>query len=217
MQKTPNLAVSAGRTQADIAVVYVGRRLDVASIGRGRASVRTSGGTHENRCNGLRMHGADRHDLHGQGGGRAVGTLQQDHLGRLHRKRRRDRRSRRSPRPRQVSKTIYISSQGRIFSQTERQTSVSLRETVQQTPSTSGLRFEGSRLIGAAPTLGGAVQMIISFDAGFQSCTASVQYGREVGKAFKFKGLNGETFTAKGVPTASTPTCSIRAGNAFAQ
>ena len=39
--------------------------------------------------------------------------------------------------------------------------------------------------------------------------------GREGGKAFKFKGLNGKTFTSTGTPTVSGATCSIRDGNPF--
>ena len=59
--------------------------------------------------------------------------------------------------------------------------------------------------------------LTVAFDSGFQSCTANVTMGRESGKAFKFKGLDGKTYTATGSPTASTPTCSIREGNPFAQ
>jgi len=44
-----------------------------------------------------------------------------------------------------------------------------------------------------------------------------MQFGRESGKVFKFRGVNGEMCTVAGVPTASTPSCSIRAGNPFAQ
>lgn len=123
-------------------------------------------------------------------------------------------------RPRQVQLTIYISNLGRIFLQRDARAGRRGALTEQRGPeATAGhFQFEGNRLIGARKHLGGgASQTIISFEPGFQSCTASVQYGRESGTAFKFRGLNGQIYTATGVPTASTPTCSIREGNAFAQ
>jgi hypothetical protein len=122
-------------------------------------------------------------------------------------------------RSRQVQVTIYVSNLGRIFLQREAR-SGRRGLTEQRGPETTAghFRFEGNRLIGTRKLLGGgASQMTISFEPGFQSCTASIQFGRESGTDFKFKGLNGEIYTATGVPTASTPTCSIREGNAFGQ
>ena len=77
--------------------------------------------------------------------------------------------------------------------------------------------FEDEQVAGFVNTnfVSGAGQLVVSFDSSFQSCTASVTLGRESGKAFKFKGLNGKTFTATGTPTVSTPSCSIREGNPF--
>jgi hypothetical protein len=125
----------------------------------------------------------------------------------------------RTSRPRQVQRTIYVSSKGRIFSRVDRQ--VGRRgETVERTPEqTSGaFRFEGNRLVGVNVNFpSGAAQLTITFDSSFQSCTASIAFGREGGKAFKFKGLDGKTYTTTGVPTATTPSCSIREGNPFAQ
>jgi hypothetical protein len=63
----------------------------------------------------------------------------------------------------------------------------------------------------------GAAQLSISFDSGYHGCTASVQYGHETGKTMKIKGLDGETYTITGAPSASGASCSIREGNAFAQ
>jgi hypothetical protein len=79
-------------------------------------------------------------------------------------------------------------------------------------------RFEGNRLVGTCKLVGAsAMQLVISFDPGFQSCTASVKFGRENGKPFQYTGIHGDTFTATEASTASTPTCSIREGNAFAR
>jgi hypothetical protein len=120
-------------------------------------------------------------------------------------------------RPRSVQRTIYISSKGRIFSRSQRQAGRNA-DTVQRGPDQTGgsFRFEGNRMIGVNMNfISGAGQMIVTFDSGFQSCTASINFGREGGRAFKFKGLNGKTYTATGSPTASTPSCSIGAGNPF--
>jgi hypothetical protein len=121
--------------------------------------------------------------------------------------------------PSNTMHTIYISDAGRIFSKRE-----SWRGSSSQTghgspeQTASAFRFEGNRLIGTRQQLGGgASQLTISFDQGFQNCTASVQYGRESGKPYQWRGLQGELFTAKELPTTSTPTCSVRTGNAFAQ
>lgn len=120
-------------------------------------------------------------------------------------------------RPRSVQRTIYISSKGRVFSRAERQAGRGA-DTVERGPeSTAGaFRFEGNRMVGVnANFVGGAAQMVVTFDSGFSSCTASVVFGREAGKAFKFKGLDGKNYTTTGVPTATTPSCSIREGNPF--
>ena len=122
-----------------------------------------------------------------------------------------------SNRPRTVQRTIYVSSKGRVFSRSDRQAGRN-SETVERGPeATSGhFSFQGNRLVGVNTSfISGAGQLVVSFDSSFQSCTASIMLGRESGKAFKFKGLNGKTFTSTGTPTVSTPTCSIREGNPF--
>ncbi len=122
--------------------------------------------------------------------------------------------------PRTVSRTIYISSKGRIFTRAERRAGRNA-ETVDRAPGdgggSGGFRFDGNRLIGVGLAASGARQVTITFDPGFSSCTASIAFGREAGKSYKVKGLDGKIYTATGVPTASTPTCSIQAGNPFAQ
>src|SRR6185437_16157951 len=105
------------------------------------------------------------------------------------------------------------------FSSRERAGMAGIPRPIREPEQTAGhFRFEGNHLIGTRTLIGGAAaQMVVSFDPGFQSCTASVHFGRESGKPFQYRGLRGELFTATGVPTASTPTCSVREGNAFAQ
>ena len=121
--------------------------------------------------------------------------------------------------PRSVTRTIYISSKGRVFSREERRAGRNA-DTVDRAPGQSGsggFRFEGNRLIGVVIGESGARQVTVSFDASFSGCTASIAFGREGGKPYKVKGLDGKIYTATGVPTASAATCSIRDGNPFAQ
>jgi hypothetical protein len=120
-------------------------------------------------------------------------------------------------RPLTSQRTLYISSKGRIFSRVDRQIGRN-SQSVDRTPedTTGHYRFEGNKLIGVNTRfISGAAQMIVSFDSGFQSCTASIGFGRDGSKPFAFKGMNGKTYTSKSSPTASTPTCSIRDGNPF--
>jgi hypothetical protein len=119
--------------------------------------------------------------------------------------------------PRTVQRTIYISSKGRIFVRVSR--SVGQRsETRERGPETTGsaFRFQGNKLVGVLKLPSGASQMVIDFDAGFTSCTMSFLFGRESGQAIRFKGLNGKTYTQQGKFSVSGQSCSIRAGNPFA-
>lgn len=119
--------------------------------------------------------------------------------------------------PRTVSRTIYISSKGRIFSREERRAGRNA-DTVEMAPGQSsggGFRFEGNRLVGVMMSASGARQVTVTFAPDFRSCTTSVAFGREGGKAYKVKGLDGKMYTATGVPTASGATCSISDGNPF--
>jgi hypothetical protein len=121
--------------------------------------------------------------------------------------------------PRTVTRTLYISSKGRVFSRSERRAGKNA-DTVDQAPGAggdSGFRFDGNRLIGVTLSASGARQVTITFDPSFSSCTATIAFGREGGKPYKVKGLDGKMYTATGVPTASSATCSVQAGNPFAQ
>ncbi len=121
--------------------------------------------------------------------------------------------------PRTVHRTIYISSKGRIFSREDRRAGRNA-DTVEMAPgqsSSGGFRFEGNRLVGVMMSASGARQVTVNFSADFGSCTANVAFGREGGKPYKVKGLDGKMYTVTGLPTASGATCSISDGNPFAQ
>jgi hypothetical protein len=120
--------------------------------------------------------------------------------------------------PRHVQRTIYVSSKGRIFVRVARQVGrLSTSRDVAPEESRGAIAFRGSKLVGVLKLPSGAAQMVISFDAAFQSCTLEVLFGREAGRAVKFRGLNGKMYTAEGPFAVSGQSCSVRAGNAFAE
>ncbi|MEA3092673.1 MAG: hypothetical protein QOJ04_4015 [Caballeronia sp.] len=122
-----------------------------------------------------------------------------------------------APGTRQVTRLIYVSSQGRLFMRSMRSTR-KFGDTKERSPErgTGTLRFVGNRLVGVLPMQSGASQLSVSFDPSYQSCTAEMIMGAESGKAIVWKGLNGVTYTSTGKPSVSGLSCSIQQGNAFA-
>jgi hypothetical protein len=118
---------------------------------------------------------------------------------------------------RAATRTIYVSSAGRVFGRVTRADGRAA-ETKEAAPGDRGhtLRFEGGKLVGVMPFASGAAQMTISFGSGGQTCEASIVLGREGGRALSWKGVNGKTYEATGAASVSNVSCSIRAGNAFA-
>jgi K+-transporting ATPase c subunit len=116
----------------------------------------------------------------------------------------------------QFRETIYISGQGRIFNRADQRDRSYARTNDRALGSVESFRFERNQLVSTSGWISGANRMTISFDPGFQSCSASLQIGRESGKLYKWKGVDGEIRTATGV-MASTPACSIREGNSLAE
>ena len=112
------------------------------------------------------------------------------------------------------SRTLYVSSQGRIFDREDRQ-EYREKKTSDRGPEGTKFRVQGNRLVGLFQHLSGATQIIISFDDEFRSCTLNAMTGSESGKSAQMKGLNGITYTALGKVTYSNQVCSITEGNAF--
>jgi hypothetical protein len=121
---------------------------------------------------------------------------------------------------RTVSLTIYVSGMGRIFFKAVNRCSQGDcgRVKLSAPESTSkGWRFAGSALVGVVGQNGSvAMQIKASFDSGFQSCSAEVIVGEEVGVPTSWTALDGERFTATGKPSISSVACSVASGNAFA-
>jgi len=117
--------------------------------------------------------------------------------------------------PRGVTRTIYISSQGRVFARADRRVG-KRSETIERGPGEGNMRISGNSLVGVIVFPSGASQLTVSFDPSFSSCTARVVMGAEKGKPIVYKGLNGMTYTQTGPAQVSGVSCSVRAGNAFA-
>lgn len=119
---------------------------------------------------------------------------------------------------------IYISSKGNVFVRNSRTGNMRNRagraasDDKDVAPEQTGgtYSYQGGRIVGFVKMLGGANLMTISFDPSFQSCTAAIQFGRSNGEEYKTKAPNGKIYTVQGAVTASTPTCSMRDGNPFA-
>ena len=118
---------------------------------------------------------------------------------------------------RNAVRTVYVSSAGRVFARVFRRDR-DASATKEAGPGDSGntFRFEGNKLVGVMQFVSGAVQMVITWDAGGQNCNATIQAGRDNGRPLQWKGVNGKTYTATGPAQQSNINCSIAAGNAFA-
>jgi len=123
-------------------------------------------------------------------------------------------------------RTIYISSQGRIFTRAVR--SINNRQfsgskTGQLAPGDTrgyaggavSVAFQGGELVGTQAHVSGAGQFRASFDSAFTSCKVRLIYGRSGGN-MRWKGLDGRMYEALS-STASGESCSIANGNAFAE
>ena len=118
---------------------------------------------------------------------------------------------------RSVQKILYVSSAGRVFSRTARQAGRA-SETKEVAPggADGAPRIEGNTIVGTLALGSGASRMVNSFDGSFSSCSATIVTGRPAGRALTWKGIDGNVYTATGSAVASTPTCSVQSGNAFA-
>jgi hypothetical protein len=122
-----------------------------------------------------------------------------------------------------ASRTIYVSSAGRLFVRASRTNAKSGQSrgsdlapgaTQNSAGEARGLRFEGNKLIGAVAFAQGAGRMIATFDPSYSSCTVDLTYGREAG-GMRRQGVNGVMYTIDSI-SVTGQSCSIREGNPFA-
>lgn len=119
------------------------------------------------------------------------------------------------------TRTIYISSEGRVFVKATRSTrsyskagSLAPGESRGYGGGTTGVTFEGNQLVGTQVHLSGAAQFRVTFDGSFSSCSLRLVFGR-AGGAYRTKGLDGQNYTILS-QSASGESCSVQAGNVFA-
>lgn len=117
---------------------------------------------------------------------------------------------------RHATRTMYISSAGRVFARVHRVDGKNAH-TKEAGPgeARNTFRFSGDKLVGVMQFASGAAQMIISADAGGQSCSAEIVAGRDSGRPIRWKGVDGVMREATGPVTFSSIRCSIAAGNVF--
>ena len=117
---------------------------------------------------------------------------------------------------RNATRTIYVSSAGRIFGRVARRDG-SAAETKEAGPGETGntFRFVGDKIVGVMQFQSGASQMTISFDPSGQSCSAGIVAGRDSGHAIRWKMVDGSVREATGPVAFSNISCSISSGNAF--
>lgn len=122
-------------------------------------------------------------------------------------------------------RTIYVSSQGRIFARAVRSINnrnFSGAKAGQLAPGdtrgygggATAVRFEGTELVGTQAHVSGAAQFRVTFDASFASCKVRLIYGRSGGN-LRTKGLDGRIYEVLST-SSSAERCSITDGNAFA-
>jgi hypothetical protein len=126
-----------------------------------------------------------------------------------------------------VTRTIYVSSAGRLFMRNIISSANGKRSASGDfAPDDSGaspgyhpgkgsFQFEGNTLVGVTPWAGGARRITATFDPGFTSCTVTIIEGHEAGGVIRRKGPNGEMHEVTEAATSS-PRCSIQSGNALA-
>jgi hypothetical protein len=122
-----------------------------------------------------------------------------------------------------ASRTVYVSSAGRLFDRASRENQkLRLKKGGDFAPDAKtnragearGLKFVGNNLVGNVAFAQGALQFTASFDPSFSSCTLNIVYGRE-GGGMRRRGLTGKMYTIESL-TPTSQTCSVRAGNPFA-
>jgi len=119
--------------------------------------------------------------------------------------------------------TIYVSSIGRVFTRHGRANAGNGRNTASSIAPDSALRrddittpqgiqFEGGkRLSMVFPAERGARRALITFDAGYRSCSIEVIYGRE-GGSLKWQSFGGRMQDILSIRTVAK-SCAIRSGN----
>lgn len=123
------------------------------------------------------------------------------------------------------TRTVYVSSSGRIFTRASRQSMGrgGGADTREIAPGNGGrsidggsasTRFVSNTLVNQAQLRTGGFQTVATFDPSFTSCSLQVIYGRGDGQPIEHRLASGATRVLDSISAAS-PTCEIREGNPF--
>ena len=124
----------------------------------------------------------------------------------------------------QRERVVYISDKGRLFVRERRGGGRGDLSHVEErapgnstnyTGNPSSLRFEGNELVAITGQVNGANIMRASFDQRFSSCSMTWMAGKSPSGQTTWKGSDGATYEIVSA-TAGAMSCSIKAGNAFA-
>ena len=120
--------------------------------------------------------------------------------------------------------SVYVSDKGRAFSRVSmavdrgrRGTGYGQRDAVQGEGSARSVSFSGNSMTVAAPRGdAGALMIRVTFDSGFQGCSAKVISGKSGGAGFTrvHSMVTGGTYDMYSIQT-SGESCSIQSGNVF--
>lgn len=120
------------------------------------------------------------------------------------------------------SRTIYVSSAGRLFVRATRSVmgrGNATTRTREVGPGEIGtpardMHFSGNTLVGTQAFPSGAAQYVVTF-SGASSCSVSVVFGKSGSAPIRLRGPDDVMYEISDIRAAS-PSCSIRDGNAFA-
>ena len=119
-----------------------------------------------------------------------------------------------------VSRTIYVSSTGRLFERHvisnrggRRVYDNSPGAPVNAGGEVRGMSFRGNTLVATIAFVSGAGEMTVRFDPAFSSCEGTVSFGTERDRVMARR-ASGVTFQITSIK-ASNVTCSITSGNPF--
>jgi hypothetical protein len=116
---------------------------------------------------------------------------------------------------------LYVSDQGRVFSQFERRTGRNDAKTLTQVSGASDnylhWRFEGGALTADQQFIKGVRRVTISFGDGFRNCSIKVLHGKQVGaQTIHYRDFNTDAEYEIITIAVTSTSCSIQDGNIFA-
>jgi hypothetical protein len=113
------------------------------------------------------------------------------------------------------TRTIYVSTAGRLFVRNVRRNNAGTADKNEQGPGDSGgsVRFAGNSIVGTIVRITDAYQFTIKFDSAYQSCNADLIFGHAAGEhRTLLRSVGGTVLEGAGKRSVSV-SCSITSGN----